>query len=83
MTTTAGARHAPDEIGVAELKRRIANLQIAVVHRDVIGPAKGILMAVRGVRCEAAFAMLVRESQTSKLKLYEVARQLVDETVRG
>jgi hypothetical protein len=56
-----------------------ANLQRAVDSRDLIGQAKGILMERFSVDDERAFAMLVRSSQDTNLKLVEVARWLHDE----
>jgi hypothetical protein len=55
------------------------NLQRAVDSRDLIGQAKGILMERFSVDDERAFAMLVRSSQDTNLKLVEVARWLHDE----
>jgi GAF domain-containing protein len=50
----------------------------AVRRRDVIGQAKGILMARHELDEETAFATLVRFSQTQHVKLYDVAVQLLD-----
>jgi transcriptional regulator with GAF, ATPase, and Fis domain len=50
----------------------------AIRRRDVIGQAKGVLMAQHGLDEETAFATLVRFSQTEHVKLYDVARQLLD-----
>jgi GAF domain-containing protein len=63
---------------------RRVNLQLtgALQSRDVIGQAKGILLARGAVDDGAAFAMLVNASQQANLKLHAVARQLVD-SVKG
>lgn len=53
-----------------------AQLQQALATRDVIGQAKGILMERFGVDDARAFSMLVESSQTTNLKLVEVARWL-------
>ncbi|OBJ65682.1 GAF and ANTAR domain-containing protein [Mycobacterium asiaticum] len=50
----------------------------ALSSRDVIGQAKGILMERYGVDDEAAFAMLVKISQDSQLRLREVGRRLAE-----
>ncbi|MFC0111477.1 ANTAR domain-containing protein [Kibdelosporangium aridum] len=48
----------------------------AIDSRDVIGQAKGILMARRGITAEKAFDELRRASQNLNIKLTEVARLL-------
>jgi GAF domain-containing protein len=58
-------------------RRRVEEFAEAVRHRDVIGQAKGVLMARHGLDEEEAFATLVRFSQNEHLKLYEVARRLM------
>jgi transcriptional regulator with GAF, ATPase, and Fis domain len=50
----------------------------AVRRRDVIGQAKGVLMANHGLDEETAFATLVRYSQDHHVKLYDVALQLLE-----
>jgi GAF domain-containing protein len=59
-------------------RRLSAGLQEALRTRDVIGQAKGILMAQEGIDEAEAFAVLVRASQRSHQKLREVARQLIE-----
>ena len=54
-----------------------AQLKVALTSRDMIGQAKGILIAQGAASEEAAFGMLVSASQRSNVKLHEVARQLV------
>jgi GAF domain-containing protein len=53
------------------------NLALAVQHRDVIGQAKGILMATSGVSSDEAFAMLRAASQRGNQKLYAIAEEIV------
>jgi len=52
-------------------------LKDALNSRDVIGQAKGILMAQDGVDADAAFAMLAAASQRENRKLRDVAQDLV------
>jgi GAF domain-containing protein len=52
----------------------------ALESRAVIDQAKGIVMARTGADADAAFALLVTQSQQSNRKLREVAEQLVRET---
>ena len=61
--------------------QRIAGLNRAVVSRDVIGQAKGILMHRDGVDDAGAFALLVEASQSTNIKLVEVASWLVGQAV--
>ena len=54
-----------------------ANLAVALERRDVIGQAKGIIMATEGLSPDAAFDVLRRASQRENRKLYELAREIV------
>jgi hypothetical protein len=51
-----------------------AQLHQAIESRDVIGQAKGILMARRGISADEAFAELRRASQNLNIKLADLAR---------
>jgi hypothetical protein len=57
-------------------QRRIQDINGALTSRDVIGQAKGILMERFQVSPEVAFAMLVRTSSVTNLKLRVVCDQL-------
>lgn len=60
--------------------RRLGDqLNEALKTRDMIGRAKGILMAREGVSDEEAFEMLKRASQNTNVKLRDLAQDLVDE----
>ncbi|MGQ7296460.1 GAF and ANTAR domain-containing protein [Quadrisphaera sp. KR29] len=52
------------------------NLQRGLAHRDVIGQAKGILMAQHRITADQAFAVLAQLSQDLNRKLYEIAADL-------
>jgi GAF domain-containing protein len=54
-----------------------AQLKDSLTRRDVIGQAKGILIAQGAAGEEAAFGMLVSASQRSNVKLHELAAQIV------
>lgn len=56
-------------------------LAVALENRDVIGQAKGIIMAAEGVSSAAAFEVLRRASQRSNRKLHEIAREIVERRV--
>ncbi len=56
-------------------------LREAVVSRDVIGQAKGILMLREGIDADAAFAELQHLSQSQNIKLRDVAGSIVEEVV--
>jgi transcriptional regulator with GAF, ATPase, and Fis domain len=52
-------------------------LQEALVARDVIGQAKGILMATRHVDADAAFDLLRTTSQERNVKVRALAEQVI------
>jgi GAF domain-containing protein len=52
------------------------NLAVALETRDLIGQAKGILMATHKVDGDAAFAMLRRVSQNRNIKLHDIAEEV-------
>jgi GAF domain-containing protein len=54
------------------------NLTIALERRDVIGQAKGIIMAERDIAAEEAFELLRRVSQNANKKLHDIALEVVD-----
>lgn len=51
----------------------VANLRQALTNRDVIGQAKGILMASQRITADQAFALLSAASQSLNVKLARVA----------
>lgn len=59
--------------------RRQQTLEEKAASRDVIGRAKGILMARSGVTDEQAFEMLKAASQRMNVKLRDVAQQVADQ----
>lgn len=73
-TASILAAHATPAL-VAALHRE--DMAAALASRDVIGQAKGILMARAGVDEDEAFDLLRRASQRMQVKLAEVARRLV------
>ena len=58
------------------------HFQRAIAGRDVIGQAKGILMADRRVDADTAFALLREASSRSHRKVHDVARALVEQQLR-
>jgi anti-anti-sigma regulatory factor len=54
------------------------HLRAAIESRDVIGQAKGILMARQGLTADEAFDLLRRTSQDLNVKLVDLARSLTD-----
>ena len=57
----------------------VDQLNEAIQSRDVIGQAKGILMARENLTADAAFERLRHLSQSHNVKLRDVAEQVVDE----
>jgi hypothetical protein len=80
-----GRQHLVDALvwGIHEhdaLRRKVRNLERALVSRATIDQAKGIVMAERHVDPEAAFEILVRMSNDTNVPLAEIARALVYQT---
>lgn len=61
-------------------EREVAQLKEGMKTREVIGQAIGILMAARRVSAEEAFEILKNVSQTSNVKLREIAARLVEKS---
>jgi GAF domain-containing protein len=61
---------------------RNQQLQQAVESRDLIGQAKGILMARQSISADEAFDILRRASQRANWKLRDIAADLVAGTTR-
>nr|WP_231126939.1 GAF and ANTAR domain-containing protein [Motilibacter aurantiacus] len=59
-------------------QRLSGQLREALRSRDLIGQAKGILIATRRVDEDTAFAMLAATSQRENRKVHDVARGLVE-----
>ncbi|MEV4052358.1 GAF and ANTAR domain-containing protein [Amycolatopsis sp. NPDC049688] len=59
------------------------HLRAALTSRAVIDQAKGMLMAIRQVGADDAFALLVEQSQRENTKLREVAEKFVERVVSG
>lgn len=64
-------------IALADDQKR-ERLERALVNRDLIGQAKGVLMTRHGVRADEAFAMLRTHSQHTNCKLIAVAEKVVE-----
>jgi GAF domain-containing protein len=58
--------------------RRAENLQAALVTRELIGQAQGILIERERITADQAFGVLRQASQHLNIKLREVAQNLVD-----
>jgi GAF domain-containing protein len=58
--------------------QRTEQLTSAIVNRDVIGQAKGIIMERYKISAGAAFGTLARISQARNMKLHEVARHIAE-----
>ena len=54
------------------------HLRCAMLTRNVIGQAQGMLMERHGMSADAAFALLRRHSQHTNVKLAELARRMAD-----
>jgi AmiR/NasT family two-component response regulator len=65
--------------GTPACKELVANLAAMADHRDLIGMAKGILMATTGCGPDEAFERLKVESSHRNMKLWQVAETYVSE----
>ena len=74
------AAHAAVAVSAA---RREENLERKADTRDLIGRAKGILMARSNLTDEQAFELLRRASQRLNVKLVDVAERVVDQGAAG
>lgn len=68
------AVHASVGVGSAE---RESQLRTALDSRDVIGQAKGLIMAQQQVSADEAFALLVRQARDTNTRLRDLAATLV------
>lgn len=73
VLATAFAAHAAATVALA---RKAEQLELAMVTRQQIGQAVGILMERYGLTADAAFAYLRRLSQNGNVKLRDIADQL-------
>lgn len=78
---TVFAAHAALALAGAQIHERdlaeVAGLREALSSRDVIGQAKGILMAIRHIDADAAFDLLRAASQTRNEKVLQIAEYVV------
>jgi GAF domain-containing protein len=58
--------------------QRGEQFRYALEHRDIIGQAKGMIMERFALNAAEAFALLQKLSQDANVRVYEVARRLVD-----
>jgi GAF domain-containing protein len=68
---------------LSDARRLSAELTQALDNRDIIGQAKGVLIAQGADDEQSAFQMLVSASQRSNTRLHDLARQLVASTHVG
>ena len=65
---------------VADLRESVdEEMEVVLVHREVIDIAKGMLMATYRISADAAFGVLRWRSQELNVKLFNIAERLVDE----
>jgi AmiR/NasT family two-component response regulator len=67
---------APSDDPVAALTAQVHHLERALVSRDVIGQAKGILMERYRIAADEAFEKLRLASQHTNRKVYSLAEDL-------
>ena len=65
---------------IVELLEEVEELHAAAEHRAVIEQAKGVIMAATQCSPDAAFALLVAQSQAENRKLRDIATDIVQRT---
>ncbi len=68
------AVHSAVGVGSAEREEQLRN---ALDSRDVIGQAKGMIMARQGLSAEAAFGIMVRQARDTNTRMADLATRLV------
>ncbi len=63
---------------IADLVEEVEGLQAKLEHAAVIEQAKGVVMHTMHCGPDAAFAVLVVQSQSQNRKLWEIAAELAD-----
>ncbi len=67
----------------ATTEKRNDQLRIALLTRERIGEAKGIMMTLHGVTSDEAFTLLRRQSQRTNRKLRDIAQDVIDTAVES
>jgi AmiR/NasT family two-component response regulator len=67
---------------LATVATRLENAAVAIESRDVIGMAKGIVIATAGCTADKAFAILSAQSSAEGRKVYDLAAELVQRQQR-
>ncbi|MCU1451784.1 MAG: histidine kinase [Acidimicrobiales bacterium] len=74
-----GGGAAPADAGrEAQLEFEVEHLQRALVTRDAIGQAKGILMERFRITADEAFRLLVEASQRQNVRVADLGAQLAE-----
>lgn len=66
-----------DQYRITQVEQEVEGLSRALQTRDAIGQAKGILLSRFAMGPDEAFALLVRLSQNTNVKLADLAADLV------
>ena len=61
---------------------QMAHMAAALATRDLIGQAKGIIMASLGCSPDDAFALLVKQSQAENRKIVDIAAGITSQVQR-
>ena len=67
---------------IVELVAEVEHMHAAMETRSVIDQAKGVIMAAAGCSPDAAFAILVAQSQSENRKLHEIATEIGARQIR-
>lgn len=72
------ARIEKGDARIAGLVAEVDALHAAMDHRSIIEQAKGVIMSAMGCSADAAFAVLVAQSQDENRKIREIALELAE-----
>ena len=80
--TTAVGRAVGEHARYSDAESTVRDLRSAMAQRAPIEQAKGILMAMRGIDADSAFAVLSDDAQRRNMRVRDVAREFVESATK-
>ena len=75
-------QHNVDTENLAQLSSEVDQLKSALKTRDLIGQAKGVIIATMGCSADEAFALLVTQSQHEQRRVSDIAAEITAKAQR-
>jgi len=75
-------QHNIDTENLAQLSSEVDQLKSALKTRDLIGQAKGVIIATMGCSADEAFALLVTQSQHEQRRVSDIAAEITAKAQR-